>query len=150
MNGVNRCTFVGNLARDPEVRYAQSGSAVCKMTIGVSSRVKSGNDWKEHTEWVPITCFGKTAENAGQYLQKGRQIYVEGRFQTQKYQNKDGKDKYSTEIIADQVLFLGGGAGGGGSKKPKPKPKQRDEFDDEPLRGDVQNDDYFVDDDLPF
>lgn len=108
--GINKVIVVGNLGADPEVRYGQTGTAVCKLRVAVTERRKDGDDWKDATEWVPVACFGKTAENAGQYLQKGRQVYVEGRLQTREYE-KDGAKKWVTEVIADTVLFLGGGRG---------------------------------------
>ena len=113
MAGVNSCTFVGNLGRDPEIRYAQSGTAIAKINLAVSERVKSGDEWTDHTEWVRITCFGRTAENVGQYLAKGRQIYVEGRMRTSKYTDRDGQEKWSTEIVANKIVFLSSGGGGG-------------------------------------
>lgn len=109
MAGVNRVTIVGNLGRDPEVRYAQSGMAICKLSVAVTERVKDGDEWKEATEWFRVTIFGKQAENAGQYLQKGRSVYVEGRLKTDKYKDKDGVEKTSTEVVANTIQFLGGG-----------------------------------------
>ncbi len=106
-NGVNKVTLIGNLGRDPEVRYTQSGTAVCNITVAIGERRKDGDEWKEHTEWVNCVCFGKTAENVGQYLSKGRQVYVDGRMQTRKYQDKNGQDRWTTEVVANQVLFLG-------------------------------------------
>ena len=108
--GVNKVIIVGNLGRDPDVRFSQSGNAVCKLNVAVTERQKVGEKWEDRTEWVRVVTFGKTAENAGQYLQKGRQIYVEGRLQTSSYKDKEsGVEKYTTEVIANQVLVLGGG-----------------------------------------
>lgn len=109
MSGVNKVIIVGNLTRDPEVRYAQSGMAICKLGIAVNERVKKGDDWVDEVEYFRVTLFGKTAENAGQYLQKGRQVYVEGRLKTEKYKDKEGVEKTSTEVVANTVQFLGGG-----------------------------------------
>lgn len=111
--GVNKIIIIGNLGRDPEVRFAQNGMAICKLSVAVTERVKDGDAWKDATEWMRVTVFGKTAENAGQYLQKGRQIYVEGRLKTEKYKDKDGVEKTSTEVVANVVQFLGGGNGDG-------------------------------------
>jgi single-strand DNA-binding protein len=108
-SGVNKVIVVGNLGKDPEVRYVQTGNAVCTLRLAVSERRKEGDDWKDHTEWVDVVTFGKTAENAGQYLAKGRQVYVEGRLQTRQFKDKDGQDRWRTEVVASQVLFLGGG-----------------------------------------
>ena len=147
MAGVNKVIIVGNLGRDPEVRYAQSGMAICKLNIAVTERIKDGADgWKDATEWFRVTCFGKMAENAGQYLQKGRQVYVEGRLRTDTYKDKDGVEKRSTEVICNTVQFLGSGGGGGaGGARRNDGPPARDDGDDAPPAGDG-----FVDDDLPF
>jgi single-strand DNA-binding protein len=109
MAGVNKVIIVGNLGRDPEVRYSNSGMAICKLSVAVTERVKDGDEWKDSTEWFRVTLFGKTAENAGQYLQKGRSVYVEGRLKTEKYKDKEGVEKTSTEVVANTIQFLGGG-----------------------------------------
>lgn len=106
-SGINRVTLVGNLGKDPEVKFLQGGNAVCNLRLAVTERRKFGDDWRDETEWFDVVCFGKTAENAGQYLAKGRQIYVEGRGQTRKWKDKDEKDRYSFEVVANQILFLG-------------------------------------------
>ena len=155
--GINKVILVGNLGRDPEVRYAQSGMAICKLSVAVTERVKDGDAWKDQTEWFRVTVFGKTAENAGQYLQKGRQVYVEGRLKTDKYKDKDGVEKTSTEVIANTLQFLGGGAGGdrapgaggggggGGGGGPRPSGGGGGGNNDAPPASDG-----FIDDDLPF
>ena len=109
MAGVNKVIIVGNLGRDPEVRYSQGGMAICKLSVAVTEKVKDGDEWKDSTEWFRVTTFGKTAENAGQYLKKGRQVSVEGRLKTEKYKDKEGVEKTSTEVIANSVVFIGGG-----------------------------------------
>ncbi|MBI5494131.1 MAG: single-stranded DNA-binding protein [Deltaproteobacteria bacterium] len=113
-SGFVKVQLIGNLGRDPEVRFAASGNAVANLRVGCTERVRSkeGN-WEDKTEWVTVVCFGKTAENAGQYLAKGRQIYAEGRLQTREWNDKDGNKRYSTEVLANQILFLGGGQGRG-------------------------------------
>ena len=111
--GVNKVILIGNLGRDPEVRYAQSGLAICNLSVAVTERVKDGDTWKDATEWFRVVVFGKTAENAGQYLQKGRQVYVEGRLKTDKYKDKDGVEKTSVEVVANTLTFLGTGQGRG-------------------------------------
>lgn len=116
--GLNKVMIIGNLGKDPEVRYWQSGSAVCKLTVAVGERVKKGEAWEDHTEWVTVTAFGKTAELCGEYLAKGRQVYVEGKMRTRKYE-KDGVTKYSTEVVADVVQFLGKKGEDGVEKKPQ-------------------------------
>lgn len=105
---VNKVILVGNLGRDPEVKYTQKQMAICNLNIATTEKVKdaSGN-WGDHTEWHRVVTFGKTAENCSNYLAKGRQIYVEGRLRTNKWQDKNGVDKYTTEVIADKIQFLG-------------------------------------------
>ncbi len=114
-NGINKVTLVGNLGRDPESRTTPSGVVVTSMNLAMGERRKEGESWVDHTEWMRVVCFGKTAEHAAQFLQKGRQIYVEGRLQTKKYTDKEGVEKYSTEVVADRVLFLGGPRGEDGA-----------------------------------
>jgi single-strand DNA-binding protein len=120
MAGVNKVIVVGNLGRDPEARFTQGGLAICKLSVAVTERVKDGDAWKDETEWVRVTVFGKTAENAAQYLQKGRQVYVEGRLKTDKYKDKDGVEKTSVEVIASNVVFLAGGGDDKGGKGKAP------------------------------
>lgn len=133
MAGINKCIIVGNLGRDPEVRYAQSGMAICTMSVAVTERVKDGDSWKDETEWFRVKLFGKTAENAGQYLQKGRQVYVEGRLKTDVYKDKEGVEKRSTEVIGNTVQFLGGNGGDKPASTPKDKPAPADGFVDDGL-----------------
>ncbi|MCI5065594.1 single-stranded DNA-binding protein [bacterium] len=107
--GVNKAILVGRLGKDPEIRYTQSQTAVTKFGLATGERRKdpqSGN-WTEHTEWHNIVVFGKTAENCSNFLKKGREVYIEGRIQTQKWQDKEGRDRWTTEIIAQTVQFLG-------------------------------------------
>lgn len=108
-SGVNRVTLVGNLGRDPEVRYTQGGTPVCNLSVAVTERRKEADAWKDHTEWFNVVCFGKTAENAGKFLKKGRQLFVEGRLQSRSWEDKEGHNRTTVEVIASQVLFLGGG-----------------------------------------
>ncbi len=107
--GFNRVSLIGNLGKDPEVRQTQSGTAVGTLRLGVTERRKEGDDYKDHTEWVSVVCFGKTAENASKYLQKGRQVFVEGKLQTRTWEDKTGVTRYTTEVVANQLLFLGSG-----------------------------------------
>jgi single-strand DNA-binding protein len=153
-SGVNKVILIGNLGKDPEVRYAQSGTAICTLRLAVTERRKDGDGWKDQTEWVDVVTFGKTAENAGQYLQKGRQIYVDGRMQTRQYKDKEGNDKWRTEVVANQVVFLGGGerGAGGGARKPANEggAGTRDGGGMEDAPPPPPADGGFVDDDLPF
>lgn len=114
MASVNKVILVGNLGRDPEIRYLPSGEPVANITIATSSKYKSKTgELVEETEWHRVTFFGKLAEIAGQYLKKGRPVYVEGRLKTRKYTDKDGVEKYATDIIANEMQMLGGREGMG-------------------------------------
>ncbi len=114
MASLNKVILIGNLGRDPETRYAPSGDAICNITVATSETWKDKNtgERKEQTEWHRIVFFGRLAEIAAQYLRKGSQVYVEGRLQTRKWQDKDGQDRYTTEIRADEMKMLGGRPGG--------------------------------------
>lgn len=121
MASVNKVILVGNLGRDPEVRYSPEGAAICNVSIATTSQWKDRNsgERREETEWHRVVFYNRLAEIAGEYLKKGRSVYVEGRLKTRKWQDKDtGADRYSTEIVADQMQMLGGrgdtGEGGGG------------------------------------
>jgi single-strand DNA-binding protein len=105
--GVNKAILLGNLGKDPEVRYTQSGNAVANFSLATTRSYKSGEDWKEETEWHNIVVFGRRAETCGQYLQKGSQVYIEGRIQTRKWEDRDGNTRYTTEIVGLDVQFLG-------------------------------------------
>ena len=116
MASVNKVILVGNLGRDPELRYIPSGQAVANFTLATNDRWrdKEGNN-QERTEWHRIVAWGKSAENCAQYLQKGRSVYIEGRLQTREWEDKDGNKRQTTETIAQTVQFLGGRGGGGGA-----------------------------------
>ena len=119
MASVNKVILVGNLGKDPETRYMPNGEAVTNVTIATSDNWtdKTSGEKKEATEWHRVTFYRRLAEVAGEYLKKGSSIYVEGKLRTRKWQDKDGQDRYTTEIIADVMQMLGakGGGGGGGS-----------------------------------
>ncbi len=114
--GVNKAIIVGTLGQDPEIRYTANGGAVANISVATNEswRDKATGEAQERTEWHRIVMFGKLAEIAQQYLKKGSQAYFEGRIQTSKWQDKEGKDRYSTEIVANEMQMLGGRAGGGG------------------------------------
>ncbi|MEX3612951.1 MAG: single-stranded DNA-binding protein [Burkholderia gladioli] len=118
MASVNKVILVGNLGADPEVRYLPSGDAVANIRLATTDRYKdkATNEFKEVTEWHRVAFFGRLAEIVNEYLKKGSAVYIEGRLRTRKWQGQDGQDRYSTEIVADQMQMLGGrgGAGGGG------------------------------------
>ncbi|GMR20248.1 MAG: single-stranded DNA-binding protein [Gammaproteobacteria bacterium] len=145
--GVNKVILVGNLGRDPEIRYAASGSAIANVNIATSETWKDKNtgEKQEKTEWHRVVFFGRLAEIVGEYLKKGSQIYVEGRLQTRKWQDKEGQDRYTTEIVANEMQMLGSRAGGGmpsefnqdSGQAPASAPSQKaatataDDFDDD-------------------
>ncbi|MEY4750250.1 MAG: hypothetical protein RIQ60_2464 [Pseudomonadota bacterium] len=119
MASVNKVIIIGNLGRDPEVRYTPSGAAICNVSIATTRNWKSkdSGERQEETEWHRVVFYDRLAEIAGEYLKKGRPVYVEGRLKTRKWQDKEGRDTYTTEIIAEQMQLLGGreGMGGGGA-----------------------------------
>ena len=107
--GVNKVILLGRLGKDPELRFTPNQVPVCNFTFATGERRKDATgQWVEHTEWHNIVTFGKTAENCSNYLKKGREAFIEGRIQTKKYQDKQGQDRWRTEIIADTVQFIGG------------------------------------------
>lgn len=113
--GINKVILVGNLGADPEVRYTQSGSPVANLRIATSERWKDkqSGEPQERTEWHRVVLFGKLGEIAEQYLKKGSQVYIEGRLQTRKWQGQDGQDRYSTEVVGNDMQMLGGRGGSG-------------------------------------
>jgi single-strand DNA-binding protein len=112
--GVNKVILVGTLGKDPETRYMPSGSAVTNMRIATNEqwKDKQTGEQQERTEWHSIAMFGRLAEIAAEYLRKGQQVYIEGKLRTRKWQDKEGKDRYTTEIVADEMQMLGGKGGG--------------------------------------
>jgi len=113
MASVNKVILIGNLGRDPEVRYMPSGDAVANITIATTETWKDKSGEKqEQTEWHRVAMFGKTAEIAGEYLKKGSQVYIEGKLQTRKWTDKEGQERYTTEIRADRMQMLGSRSGG--------------------------------------
>lgn len=116
MASVNKVILVGNLGKDPEVRYMPDGGAVANISLATSSSWKDKNtgEKREETEWHRVVMYGRLAEIAGEYCKKGRSVYIEGKLKTRKWQDQSGVDKYTTEIIADQMQLLGGRDGGGG------------------------------------
>ena len=144
--GINKVILVGHLGRDPEVRYSPSGAAIANVTIATSEgwKDKQTGEQKERTEWHRVVFFSRLAEIAGEYLRKGSQVYVEGRLQTRKWQDQNGQDRYTTEIVANEMQMLGGRGGGSGGQSsstdnqfdqsPQPiqaAPKDFDDFDDD-------------------
>lgn len=144
--GVNKVIIVGNLGNDPETKYMPSGSAVTNLSVATNEswKDKQTGEQKERTEWHRVAMFGRLAEIAAEYLRKGSQIYIEGKLRTRKWQDQQGNDRYSTEVIADEMQMLGGRSGsgapamGGGTGGPPPAP---------PAQGGSGGD---FDDDIPF
>lgn len=148
MASVNKVILIGNLGKDPETRYLPSGDAVANFSIATTEKFKDKSGaMQEHTEWHRISFFGRQAEIAGEYLKKGSPVYIEGRIRTRKWQDKEGQDRFTTEIVGDRMQLLGGrggsenmarepaaaSAGGGGEKRAAPAKKGGgfDEMDDD-------------------
>jgi len=146
MSGLNKAMIIGRLGRDPEIRYTPGGVAVANFSVATSEewKDKESNEKKERTEWHRIVAFGKLGEICGEYLSKGKQIYVEGRIQTRSWEDKDGNKKYTTEIVASDVQFLDKKDSGSGDYSRKGQ-------DDKPERG-AGGPAYHdsKDDDIPF
>lgn len=125
---VNKAILVGRLGADPELRNTNGGMTIAKLRVATTERKKDQDgNWGEHTEWHTVTAFGNTAEAAGRFLSKGRQVYVEGRIRTRKWQDKEGQDRWSTEIVCDTLQFLGSkGEGGGEAREPQGRQGGRD------------------------
>ncbi len=137
--GINKVILVGNLGNDQDVRYTANGAAVSNISVATSEswKDKETGEQQERTEWHRVVFFGRLAEIVAEYLKKGSQVYVEGRLQTRKWQDKDGNDRYTTEIVANEMQMLGSRAGGGSYDQSSPPPANKP-------------DDNFVDDDIPF
>ncbi|RLA31339.1 MAG: single-stranded DNA-binding protein [Gammaproteobacteria bacterium] len=145
--GVNKVIIVGNLGGDPDTKYMPSGSAVTNLTVATNEswKDKQTGEQKDRTEWHKVAMFGRLAEIAAEYLRKGSQVYIEGKLRTRKWTDKQGNDRYSTEIVADEMQMLGGRGGGGapamGGPPPSSAPPQGSS-------GPAGGDDF--DDDIPF
>jgi len=128
--GINKVILVGNLGADPETRYSTSGAAITSIRIATSEswRDKQTGEQQERTEWHRVKFFGRLAEIAGEYLRKGSQVYIEGSLRTDKYTGQDGVERYSTDIIANEMQMLGSrGEGGGGARPERAAPRARDD-----------------------
>ena len=149
--GINKVIIVGNLGGDPETRYMPSGSAVTNLTVATNEswKDKQTGEQKDRTEWHKVAMFNRLAEIAAEYLRKGSQVYIEGKLRTRKWQDKSGQDRWTTEIIADEMQMLGGrggaGAGGGGGSAPMSSGQDSGPPSAPPQAG---PDDF--DDDIPF
>ena len=151
MGSVNKVILVGNLGRDAELRYTPGGAPVATLNIATTEvwNDKASGQKQEKTEWHRVVLWGKSAESLSEYLTKGKQIYVEGRLQSRKWQDKDGNDKYSTEIRSDRIVLLSGGGGGGGARVQRPAAVGAHAGGDhmEPMGEPVSE---LTDDDIPF
>ena len=157
--GINKVILVGNLGNDPEMKYTQGGMAVCSLSLATTSvrKDKDGNQI-EKTEWHRVKLFGKLGEIAGEYLKKGRQVYIEGSIRYDKFTGQDGVEKYFTDIVADEMQMLGGGGegggGGGGGRSERPsRPAQRQESAPRREPAPAKSNEFdadFADDDIPF
>ena len=142
MRGVNKVILIGNLGRDPEIRYTRDGTAVANLNIATSDSWNDAQGQRqERTEWHRVVAWGKLAEIAKEYLSKGRQVYIEGRLQTRSWEDKDGNKRYTTEVKTDQMVMLGGRGGDGSSRDSVPPPAAED-FSREPFQA--------TDEDVPF
>ena len=152
--GVNKVILVGTLGKDPETRYMPSGQAVTNIRIATNEqwKDKTTGEQQERTEWHAIAMFGRLAEIAAEYLRKGSQVYIEGKIRTRKWQDKtDGKDRYTTEIIADEMQMLGGRPGGAGASSTPPAARAvGDDSGPPPSGGGNRGSGGEFDDDIPF
>lgn len=161
MASINKVIIIGNLGRDPEVRYTPNGAAVCNVSVATTRtwKNKDSGDKVEETEWHRVVFYDRLAEIAGEYLKKGRSVYVEGRLKTRKWQDKDGAEKYTTEIIAEEMKMLGGregmgagaeeGAGSGYGDRPAPASRPAGAAAAKPAAKSSTGFDN-MDDDIPF
>ena len=155
--GINKVILVGNLGNDPEMKYTQGGMAVCSLSLATTSvrKDKDGNQI-EKTEWHRVKLFGKLGEIAGEYLRKGRQVYIEGSIRYDKFTGQDGVEKYFTDIVADEMQMLGGGGGeggGGGGRSERPRQAPRQEAAPRGGAAPAKSNEFdsdFADDDIPF
>jgi len=150
--GVNKVILVGNLGRDPEIKYTASGAAIANVTIATTDswNDKQTGEKVEKTEWHRVVAFQRLAEIMGEYLKKGSQVYIEGRLQTRKWQDQNGQDRWTTEIVANDMQMLGGRAGEGGGQQQGSgggfrKPAEQQQAAAQPV-----SDNDFADDDIPF
>jgi single-strand DNA-binding protein len=151
--GINKVILIGNLGQDPETRAMPSGSSVTNLRIATSEswKDKQSGEMKERTEWHSVAMFGRLAEIAGEYLRKGSQVYIEGSLRTRKWQDKQGNDRYTTEIIANEMQMLGARGGGGVAAGGQGGGRSRqagDEYSQAPVTSSTEKDDF--DDDIPF
>ena len=132
---INKAILLGRLGRDPEARATNSGNTIVNISLATDHRTKVGDSWESVTEWHKVVAFGRTAENVAKYCSKGSQVYIEGRIQTRKWE-KDGETKYATEVVANEVKFVGSKGDAAPQRERRPasrQPVQQDAFDDVPF-----------------
>ena len=154
---LNKVMLIGRLGKDPELRYTAQQMPVCTFSLATGEKRKdSSGQWVEQTEWHNIVVWGKSGENCHKFLKKGREVYIEGRIQTRKWQDKEGRDRYTTEVVGLNVQFLGGGrasaegAGGGASEGSAPSPSSADSLPSLDQAVNAPTEVAFDDDDIPF
>jgi len=141
MASLNKVMLIGNLGKDPEVRYTPAGVAVASFNLATSERFKNkSGEWEERTEWHRVTLWSKLAEIAGEYLTKGKTVYIEGRLQTRKWQDNSGNERYTTEIVGEKMQML----------SPKGEGRRGGDVTSEPVNGGGFEEPPFQDDDIPF
>ena len=150
--GVNKVTLIGNLGNDPEVRYGASGNAVANVSLATTEswRDKDSGEQQEKTEWHRVVFFGKLAEIVAEYLKKGRQIYVEGRLQTNKWQDKEGNDRYTTQIVANEMQMLGSRDDNSSNQGDAPPAADETPAKEKKQSASVESPMDDIDDDIPF
>lgn len=150
--GINKVILVGNLGNDPDTRYTAGGAAVANISLATTDswKDKETGQQQDRTEWHRVVFFGRLAEIVGEYLRKGSQVYVEGRLQTRKWQDKTGNDRYSTEIVASEMQMLGGRGGSTPGNDQAPPPMSDDMSQSGSSSSSAPADNEFVDDDIPF
>ena len=152
--GINKVILVGNLGNDPDIRYTAGGAAVANISVATTDswKDKESGEQQDRTEWHRVVFFGRLAEIVGEYLKKGSQVYLEGRLQTRKWQDKSGSDRYTTEIVANDMQMLGGRGGGGamGNNEQAPPPMSNNAPSSNAAPAASAADNDFVDDDIPF
>lgn len=146
MASLNKVMLIGNLGKDPEVRYTAAGTAVASFSLATSEKYKNkSGEWEEKTEWHNVTLWARLAEIAGEYLAKGKTVYIEGRLQTRKWQDRDGKDRYTTEIVGEKMQMLSGKGEGGGRQN-----GGRSESQSQSQEPAYEEPTFNPDDDIPF
>ena len=151
--GVNKVILVGNLGKDPEMKYTASGAAIANITVATTDswNDKQTGEKVEKTEWHRVVAFQRLAEIMGEYLRKGSQVYIEGRLQTRKWQDQNGQDRYTTEVVANDMQMLGGrGGDGGGGRSQGGGGGFRNNPQTQPTQAQPKPDNDFADDDIPF